>query len=64
MRDDLSRTVSFLIKTMSKNLCRDFGCPDGYVLTEETIRILEESKLGIGVQSYTSLEDLYKDLGI
>jgi len=33
-------------------------------LTEETIRVIEDSKQGIGVTTFNSIEELYKDLGI
>lgn len=45
-------------------ICPHPGCDGNHIPNEETARALEESMNGIGVKSFTSMEELFKDLGI
>ncbi len=70
-RNDLPSDVPsqniILIETMKEyftKLVQDNEKNHNYTLNQETIKALEESRRGIGIQSFSSLEELYKDLGI
>ena len=68
MMKDIKKAISMLkgvtkVKTQKRSP-RLFDSETGKYLNDRTVKVIEDAHKGIGVTTYNSLQDFYKEMGL